>query len=73
MQPVASAPAPKPAQTRETVAVGCERLPSGPHGKEGSTVRVRQRALTKDNNIEVVYHGASTRSAESVVVTPEGE
>jgi hypothetical protein len=27
----------------ETVAVGCERLRPGPHGKEG-TVRVRQRA-----------------------------
>jgi class 3 adenylate cyclase/catechol 2,3-dioxygenase-like lactoylglutathione lyase family enzyme len=25
------------------------------------------------NNIEAVYHGASTRSADSVVVTPEGE
>jgi catechol 2,3-dioxygenase-like lactoylglutathione lyase family enzyme len=25
------------------------------------------------NNIEAVYHGSSTRSADSVVVTPEGE
>jgi hypothetical protein len=41
--------------------------------RRGSAVRVRQRALTEDNNIEAVYHGASTRSAESVVVTPEGE
>jgi hypothetical protein len=28
----------------KTVAVGCDQLPIGAHGKEGSTVRVRQRA-----------------------------
>jgi hypothetical protein len=57
----------------KTVAVGCDQLPEAFHAKERSAVRVRQRALTEDNNIEVVYQGASTRSAESVVVTPEGE
>src|SRR5918994_3354992 len=30
-----------------TVAVGCDQLPESFHGKEGSTVRVRQRALEK--------------------------
>jgi hypothetical protein len=29
----------------KTVAAGCDRLPETFHGKEGSTVRVRQRAL----------------------------
>jgi hypothetical protein len=31
----------------KTVAVGCDQLPNGAHGKEGSTVRVRQSALQK--------------------------
>jgi hypothetical protein len=31
----------------QTVAVGCDHLPQRAHGKEGSTVRVRQRALQK--------------------------
>jgi hypothetical protein len=41
---VANGVASKTAQTSETVAVGCDQLPIGAHGKEGSTVRVRQRA-----------------------------
>src|SRR5919108_2936934 len=31
----------------KTVAMGCDRLRKAAHGKEGSTVRVRQRACTK--------------------------
>jgi CrcB-like protein involved in camphor resistance len=44
-QPVANSSAAKTAQIGETVAVGCDRLPRKCHGKEGSTVQVRQRAL----------------------------
>jgi hypothetical protein len=46
-QPVANGMRPKTARTSETVAVGCDQLPHEIHGKEGSTVRVRQRALQK--------------------------
>src|SRR6266516_4555507 len=35
----------KPQKQAKSVAVGCARLPEMFHGKEGSTVRVRQRAL----------------------------
>jgi hypothetical protein len=38
----------------ETVATGCHRLPFGSHGKEGSTVRVRQRALAKGPQTRVL-------------------
>src|ERR671930_453205 len=31
----------------KTVVVGCDRLPEAAHGKEGSPVRVRKRALQK--------------------------
>jgi hypothetical protein len=31
----------------KTLAVGCDQLPRRAHGKEGSTVRVRQRACIK--------------------------
>jgi len=36
----------------KTVAMGCDRLPFGAHGKEGSTVRVRQRALKSPQNAD---------------------
>src|SRR5437667_11104158 len=36
-----------PPKQAKSVAVGCHRLPEKFHGKEGSTVRVRQRALRK--------------------------
>jgi hypothetical protein len=36
-----------PRNQAETVAAACDRLPREPHGKEGSTVRVRQRASQK--------------------------
>ena len=35
----------RPVKQAKTVAVGCVQLPESFHGKEGSTVRVRQRAL----------------------------
>jgi hypothetical protein len=38
-------PAPKRLKQTKTVAVGCDRLPKVAHGKEGSPVRVRKRAL----------------------------
>src|SRR5881398_3386503 len=38
------APAAKPREQAKTVPAGCDRLPKGA-GKEGSTFRVRQRAL----------------------------
>src|SRR6266511_5545275 len=31
----------------QTVAVSCDRLRPGPHGKEGATVRVRQRLCNR--------------------------
>jgi hypothetical protein len=43
-QPVANGTAAKTAQLGKTVVVGCDRLPKNCHGKEGSPVRVRQRA-----------------------------
>jgi hypothetical protein len=36
----------------KTVAVGCDRLPEAFHGKRGSTVRVRQRALVRGKSPE---------------------
>jgi hypothetical protein len=45
------------ARKRETcpsLAVGCDRLPFRAHGKEGSTVRVRQRALQSTGKPEFV-------------------
>jgi hypothetical protein len=50
-QPVATGGKSQRHETAEaspkTVAVGCDRLREEAHGKEGSTVRVRQRALQK--------------------------
>jgi hypothetical protein len=40
-QPVANPTASKTAQEAETVAVGCDRLPPGPHGK-GALPRERE-------------------------------
>jgi hypothetical protein len=37
----------KPRDQAKSVAVGCDWLPRASNGKEGSTVRVRQRALQK--------------------------
>ena len=52
-QSVAIGVAPKRQKQAETVAVGRDRLPIGAHGKEGSTVRVRQRALQKPRMTEL--------------------
>jgi hypothetical protein len=41
----------KPAKT---VAVGCDQVPAAFDGKEGSAVRVRQRACTKDLQIGIL-------------------
>jgi hypothetical protein len=38
-------------QQAKTVATGCDQLPIGAHGKEGSTVRVRQRA--SQNSLQI--------------------
>jgi hypothetical protein len=43
-QPLADANEAGIAKQAKTVAVSCAQLPIGPHGKRGSTVRVRQRA-----------------------------
>jgi hypothetical protein len=39
----------------KTVAVGCDRLPPNLDGKEGSTVRVRQRALQKSRKMGLSF------------------
>ena len=46
-QPVANGRRRERLRRAKTVAVGCDQLPKEFHGKEGSTVRVRPRALQK--------------------------
>jgi hypothetical protein len=59
-QSLANGTASKTARTSETVAVGCDRLPDSFHGRRGSTVRVRQRALkSPQSGIFVVQTGSA--------------
>jgi hypothetical protein len=57
----------------KTVAVGCDRLPIGAH-KEGSTVRVRQRASQPDpRSIATTGHGLRPPSRRRLPGVQEGD
>jgi hypothetical protein len=59
-QPVANGIGADAPEQAKTVAVGCDRLPHGSHGKEGSTVRVRERALQEPRTMGFCF-GLSCR------------
>jgi hypothetical protein len=69
LQPVASSgkqwqveSARKPQEHGKTVAADCDQLPIGAHGKEGSPVRVRKRALDMPASRGLRFSGGLARS-----------